>query len=675
LATLVWYALDPVSLARVYGQTLGPTLIVDSLDLAVANQIRRIPQGETLTVNPQWTLSIKGLNTNRWKNYDLLFYSPDLEVNQIVRGEATLAGLLGQDAFLEPRAVTVEVREGAQVVGRFGLRGAYTAADFGQMAAAAVESAQKISYYRKALALEPQSPLWGQGLREALLDAGQTEELLGLWEGDLAKASGDRARSELLTGLLSLYRGKGDRVGETKTLERLLTLAERNGQSQGAQSLKAALAALRKVAEPGQAAELYEELVASAAEPQAQRAYLGELISLYRSLGQAVKEERAYLRLLPLASTEESPGVWGEILRLREKSGDRVGQMEAWAALAQVLPSGEAKANAYKRLGFLRYESKEYEAAEKAYLAAINESQADGATYLNLARLALAKADRVAYRNYLVQALALDDQPSTRLELAQALTEDGLTIDAAAAWEVLATLPGSGERGRIRALAQSQLINLRRPPEGELSEEFERLLYSHGQESVEFYNLGVAHFQRKNWDQAIKAFLKALELDHNRQLEGDARGYLLATYKEKGQVKEMLEQAGWLYPADPSKKEVRDLIAHQLESERKWAELVKTATEWTGQDDEADNWRYLALGQEKLGRAKEAAQSLLKAAQRDANKPVAWLRAAQALEKTGQKAQAKTAYEKVLALDPDNRAAETALVSLAMEALSNRDNR
>jgi tetratricopeptide (TPR) repeat protein len=667
LGLWAWYLAAPESLARVYGQTLGPDLVVDSLDLAVDGQIRRLPAEGSLKLNPRRNLAIKGLNTNRWKNYDLRFYSRDFDVNAVARGEASLLSLFGQDAFMDPKIVTVEIHEGDRRVASFVLEAAFSAADFEDLAKAAVEPDRKIGYYRQALALEPKSPGLAAGFRDALLAAGRKEELIALLEGDLAQAD-DKAQRGILARLLALYRERKDEGQEIKTLERLLALAEKTGETAAATGYKTALASVRKAKDPLVAAQLYESLFA-AAEPKAARGYLLELLPLYQNLKDTAKEESVFVRLLPLASPEESLGLWGEIVRLREKLGDRPGQVEAWEKLAELSPPGEPKANAYKRLGYLKYESQDFAAAEKAYLMAA-ELRPDAAVYLNLARLALAKEDRAAYRGYLAKALALEEKAEIRLELAQALTQDGLKADAARNWEALLNLVGSGEADRkLKNLAQSQLVGLHRPADGETSEEFEKVLYRHSQESVEFYNLGVGYFQRKNYEKAEKAFSRALELKPDGQLEADARGYLLALYKDAGKTKEMLGQANWIYPADPAKKEVRDLLAHQYEKDQDWAGLVKAATEWTGQDDEAENWRFLAVGQSKLGRVKDAAQSWLKAAQRDA-KASSWLTAAQAMEKAGNKPQARLAYERALALEPNNAAAEAALVRLAMESLS-----
>jgi tetratricopeptide (TPR) repeat protein len=238
---------------------------------------------------------------------------------------------------------------------------------------------------------------------------------------------------------------------------------------------------------------------------------------------------------------------------------------------------------------------------------------------------------------------------------------------------VLAETPGDDPDAKeSQNEAKARLLDILRPEEGKLSEEFENRLYQFSDQKVEFYNLGVAHFKAKNWDPALKAFLKSQELDSQNDLINDIRGYLIALYKEKGQVKEMLDQAMLLYKTDPKYKESRDLVVAHLQLEKNWKTLAEAAGFWTSwHPDDPDNWRYLALAQRNTGKEELAAKSLLKVAQLEPTKTAGWFTAAEALDRAGDKEAAKLAYEKVLELEPTNAKAESALLKLALDSLPN----
>jgi tetratricopeptide (TPR) repeat protein len=233
--------------------------------------------------------------------------------------------------------------------------------------------------------------------------------------------------------------------------------------------------------------------------------------------------------------------------------------------------------------------------------------------------------------------------------------------------------PSSPEAIELRDEARLRLIGLSRPPEGEVSDEFESLLYKYSSNSLEFYNLGVAYFQKKSWDKAEKAFLEALDLEGGQGLlASDARGYLLALYKEKGEKESMLAQAALLYRENPSASEYRDLLVAEFEASKDWAGLEKAASDWVGwRPKDPSNWRFLALAQNNLNKTEETAKSLLSAAKADPSSAASWLAAAEALEKAGDAENAKFSYQKVLELDEDNDKAGQALLRMTLSDLEN----
>jgi tetratricopeptide (TPR) repeat protein len=675
LGLLVWNLAAPESLARTYGRFFGKPLEIYSLEMNYGRQVVTLAVGEEFELNPSIPIQFTELRTNRWRNYDLRLYSPAFDLQAVTTGASSLLDMLGEDYFSEPKDLPIEVLDGSDLKGGFTLKGVFTATDWSLRGDAAVELEKKIGYYRKALDLEPDSKNIFDKLSQTLLSADRKDELAELLELKLAKEPQGPEADNLLNSLLTLYRDLEDKGKEISVLERLLPLAK--AADQPLEGLKTTLASLYRDSQPLKAAAIYEELINEVTPDDHKLAYLNALVTIYRREGMVASEIATWEKLLELVGPHEKSAVWTELLTLREKTKDEPGQRAAWAGLAESLPNGLEKANAYKRLGYLWYKVGDLDQAGEVYQKALGHDQTDSALYLNLARLALEKNDHSSYLENLKKAWELKKEPTLTRELALAYTGDGLKDKAVQLWLVLAEKPGDDPetvKGKIEARAR--ILDLLRPEDGSLSEEFEKRLYEFSDHEVEFYNLGVAHYKAKNWDSALKAFQKAQELDSDNVLLNDIRGYYIALYKQKGQIKEMLDQAMLLYKSDPKYKESRDLVFAHLEADKKWKNLAEAAGFWTSwHPDDPDNWRFLALGQKNSGQEAQAAKSLLKVAELEPKKVVGWFTAAEALAKSGDKESAKKAYEKVLELEPTNDKAESALLKLALDSLPNNQNK
>jgi tetratricopeptide (TPR) repeat protein len=670
LTLTVWNFTAPESLAKFHGRFLAKPLEIYDLELFYGQQKLNLQPGTEKEINPSLPLKFGRLSTNRWRNYDLRLYSPDFDIEFVFNQTNSLLDLLGEDFFQEPRVLAIEVREGTGTRAQFNLKAAFTALDWSSRGDSAIEVDRKIGYYRRALSLEPDSEELIEKLSEALLSAGKNEELAEFWESELIKVEGASESSEILLRLLGLYQELKDRGKEIYTTERIVLWLEQTGQSTA--DYKTNLAALYRSEEPLKAAELYEELL-SGSQPDHKRAFLGELVSIYRQNGALELEISAWERLLELADPQEVPGIWTELISLKEKNFDSSGQREAWEGLAESLPDGPLKGNAFKRLAYFWYEEEDFSKAYEAYLQAAKYDPTDPSLFLNLARLALKNDNRQGYRENLEKALALEDTPALKRELALAYGQDGFTDKALPLWLVLAELQSQDpEIIKIGTEARAQVLNLLRPTGDKFSDEFETRLYQFSDNSVEFYNLGVAYFKVQNWDKAQKAFLKALELDKEQNsLSVDIRGYLVAIYKEKGQIEDMLNQASLIYRDDPSRKDCRDLVVGEHETAKNWEGLVSAAGDWTKwHPGDVDNWKFLALAQKNAGNDAESAKSLFKVAELESNVTASWLSAAKALEKSGNKAQARLAYEKIMELEPNNGEAEASLLRLAIDGVN-----
>jgi tetratricopeptide (TPR) repeat protein len=673
LAALLWYLVSPVSFARALGSVAGKPLEIAGLELEVDRAPRILAPGATLRLNPDQNLGIVRLLSNRWLNYDLSLRSPDFDPAAFSGGGSSFLAIMGEEAFSQPKVFALEVLDKGNPMARFSIEVAFSFDDIIRRGDNAKDPAVKARHYRRALELEPDNPAARERLAQALTEAGGgEEELSGLLEGLLAEAGDDDAKAKgLLLRLLAAYQALGDGKGEIRTFERLSELAGKAGESQYV--YKANLANLYRESEPRKAAELYEGMLLEPGEEGKALANLSILLGLYQRLGDNAMEAKTQERLLPLVPQDQVPGVWNALVRLREAQNDPEGLIAAWDGLAGSLPKGQTKVDAYKHLAFLHAQRKDYDKAEAAYRAASELDPTDPTIFLNLAALANERGDREAYRANLEKTVPLAASDNLRLQLARAYTEDGLRDKALELWLSLAELsPDTEEKTALRSEARARILDLSRPPDGQVSDDFERLLYQYSWNSVEFYNLGVTHFKAKNWDRAEKAFLQALDIgEGNQAWVRDIHGYLLAIYKEKGDRAKLLSEAMGLYRDDPSQKDYRDLAAMELEAAKDWKGLEAAAKDWVAiAKDDPDNWRYLALAQKSLGDNVGMANSLFSAAGLEPKSVPSWLAAGDALEQAGDIQRAKIAFQNVIALDDQNDKATQALLRFTLSDLS-----
>ncbi|MDR2198986.1 MAG: tetratricopeptide repeat protein [Deltaproteobacteria bacterium] len=671
LVVFFWNLLSPVSFARFLGNFSGKPLVVEKLDAELDGKALALAPGGRLKLKPSQRLRFLKIESSRWRDYDLSLFSDDFDVRAFTSGENTLAAALGEDYFLEPRTFAVQVKDKDEEKAVFYLDAAYEKEDFVFKGDSAANVEDKAGYYRRALEMDPEDLELAEKLALALEEgSGGGSELAALWERLLKASSDDQASKALLLKLLAYYKSARDVPGEIRSLESLSALAEKSGESPRVYRMN--LAVLYRENDPAKAALIYEETLEEE-DPEARIASLFTLADIYRKTGDDLKLARSYERLLPLVSAEQAPGIWNQLIRLREAAGDEPGRLAAWEGLAASLPPGRTKVDAYKHLGFSYAGKEDYDSAEKAYETALSLAPEDSSILLNLAALAERRGDGEKYRRYLEKAAGLSGSHELKRQLAAVYAADGMEKEALDLWLELSEInPETDELKALRSEARIRALELSRPPQGEVSDVFEERLYRYSWNSVEFYNLGVTHFKLKNWDRAEKAFLQALYTgEGGKPWSRDVHGYLLAIYKERGEKEKLLSEAMLLYQDDPGEKDYRDLAAIEMEAAANWPALEKAASEWVKiSPDDPDNWRYLALAQKSLGKNAETAASLFSAAERDPKSVSAWLSAGEALERVGDFERAKTAFQNVIALDDQNDKATQALLRFTLADLS-----
>ena len=656
----LWYLLAPESLARLAGRWSSAPLTIQSLSVTIDRQTIELPPNGTIEVHPGQKFHLAGLNSSRWLNYDLILTSPDFDVTLVTDDvAASPKTLLPNETFERPRELRLEVKDGEETVAVFTILSRFTALDFSARGDAAEDPAEKADNYQKALALDPGSTVVRDKLVAALVAADQKERAAELLEEELARLGPDET---LLTRLLTLYTDLRQVPKQAEVLKRLIELADSRGRS--SIPYKQSLAGVFKESGwPAQAAEIYEALL-DGAPPAQVSAYLRELVALYRESRQTDLEISTLKKLLEVSPPDQATGIWSEIVTLYENStGDGEGRLAAWRALADLLPEGRNKVNAHKMIARLLVSEEKYDEARAAYQAALKLAPDDLNILLNLARLSAASGDRAAYLRHLTKAVELAPKNlEYRKELAEALREDGQNAKAKVQYQALLDQAPDDLETRLIFI---EFLEKTGDNNG-LIKQYGELMERHPQDKVIAYNYGALQFEKKDWNKAIEAFKKVLEID---PADVEARNYLLVAYQRKGQRKEILEQALALYQRDPSQAVYRTLMFNTQENAKDWEGFAQVAREVTkAEPDSPYGWQQLARAQTQLNKKEDAAESLWKVAERTKEKQVeAWMRAAQALAAAKKPDRAYEAYKKVVEIEPANERASKAIMEYDLE--------
>jgi tetratricopeptide (TPR) repeat protein len=661
LTLSLWYALAPVTLARLIGRLADRPLVVESLSLTVDRRPLEMPPDSALVVTPRQKIALGHLATNRWLNYDLSLASPDFDIAAVTGGQAAApADFLDISVFRPGVVLLLKALDNDRPAAEFKIMVQYEARDYAFWAPLTNDPLRRAEIYRKILVLDPKYPGADGELAASLAEAGQPEQAALVYEEMLDRLPGE-AGAAVLDRLLELYDGLGRRDRQAAALKRLMDWNREEGRPAAA-VLRQALAGYSREGRLNQAEEILRELLPGAP-PEDVADIWGELALLSRRQGNAQGEIAALKSLAALAPPERAREIWSGLLDLYETIGDDSGRLDALKALAGILPAGPEKANAHKAIGLISAQAGDYRAAETAYQEALKLEPEDTSTRLNLARVQGLSGRRGDYRAGLEDLAArFPDRLEYLEELAGSLREDGLWPQAQKHYQILADARPDDLSARLTLM---ELMERNKDQAG-LMAQYELLTSMRPDDQVALYNYGALLFDRKNWDEAALVFHKLLALNVDEEA---AREYLLAIYQRQGKNSEMLEQALALYRLDPSKVVYRAFVLNTYENAKDWPNFSAAAAECAAlREDDPEGWRQLARGQANLNQKTDAAQSLWRAAEASQDQAEPWLTVGAAYSDLGDPARSREAYQKALDLDPGNKKAIQAIQELDRRA-------
>ncbi len=615
---LLWFVLDPMGIARLAGSIKGEAPLVKSLAVKVNGQEHELRPGQFFQFHPADSFGVTGFTSNRWYNYDLRLYSPDLDVLKL-KNPSPLLDVLGEEAFHEPRQFIIQVKEGPMVLANFYLLVSMTPIDWLSKADKAVSDGEKARYYQLALLLDPKDTAVRDRLSSLLEAMGRYEEAADLRE----KALGENPDPAELAKLLTIYLAAHDHGKTVGAYERLI-----------------------KASPPDQSARL-----------------LRELLDYHRARQDQEGTVKTYNRLIAASPEPEAAGYLRELAHYYQERGDNEQTVAAYRALKERLTGREA-ASVLKEIGFLQAQDNKPDEAIKAYEEAAALDPEDANIYHNLARLYQSKGNQERYLKYMAQALNLDPaNVEARLKLIDEYLAAGKTDKAENDLKTLLSAEPDNIEARLR------LVNLleNKKDYDELSVQYEYLLAKSPENKVLRYNLGVIYFDQGKLDKAEAMMKEVMRLDPK---DVEAAQYLFEIYRKQDKKDEALDRAEQLIQLDQSLEAPYDYIFETLDKKGDYESLARRAAKWSSSRPDNLPFRemlaYALIKGNDLKGAVEPMEYLAERRPRDLETHFKLARLYQAL---GRLDKAKKTYEHILEIDPENQEAAEARLNLAVEGL------
>ena len=318
----------------------------------------------------------------------------------------------------------------------------------------------------------------------------------------------------------------------------------------------------------------------------------------------------------------------------------------------------------YKTLGYL-YTKKDWpKNAIKNYLQALELDKDDVNLYYNLAELYGRTGNKSEAEKYL--GLAIDKKPDdieSRLRIAESFIakkeykEAETHLDA-----VLKTKPDSIEAMLLRASIEEKKGNKKA-----LKEYYKKILAIAPDNKTVIFNLGALEYETGSIKEAKSYFLKCLKADPN---DMDSREFLFDIYRKEKDDKAAYEQAAKIIEKDPKKKQYYGFIFDYLNKKKEYKtilNIMKTGLEKN--PGESEITKYLVIASLNTGKEKEAISLIEGYLKAKPNDVPTLMQLASLYEKIGRLNDSLEVYKKVLALSPDNEAAQESYLRLRLEVL------
>ena len=557
-AALAWYWFHPEDYGRLMDMIRPSPVTVTGLKVTRSGEQIVLNPGDTLEIRPEEPLSVEGPVSNRYQNYDLRLYSPELDPFDLSKPRSLLE-ILGEDAFAEPIRLNVQVKEGDRVLAEMTIASRLSADDWLQRAEAAKEPERKIRYLRQVLKTDPARREILRQLADLLEKAEQFSETVTVLE----QYMGGQDDPGVLTRILALEKRIGDPEKERAALERLMAVAPDKDIFRHTMDLADLLV---KEGQAEEAAHRLEALALARQGAEREKA-LSRAETLFLEAGGTGAVADFYARVTE-GDFGEATAEWLQQQALKlDEQGEVEQAISAYTALRDRF-SGDERSRIQKRIGFLLAKTERWPDSIAAYELAASMDPGDRTVYLNLSRLYRLEGDLSGAIRHLSLAASMDPSDArTQERLAEILLEAGHKLRAATVYEQVVRIDPENMGARRHVIALLEELGRA----GEAVPHYEYLLKKNPKNKVLHYNLGVIRFDAGDFKAAGESMNQVVKLD---PADKDAHQYLLEIYRQMGDKERAVAEARELIKLGVVIPGVYETVLADLEAKKQTREIA-----------------------------------------------------------------------------------------------------
>jgi tetratricopeptide (TPR) repeat protein len=384
-AAVVGAIVFPQDTAFFFRELTGSNPVVHSLEVEIRGIKTELRPGAKIDLQPNDTLAVLSISSNRPFNYNLRLYSPELDVF-IFKEPIVFARVFSEESFIQPKKLVIQVKEGSMVLANFTFSIRHSAFTLVKKAERVKDNKEKMTLFHQALIIEPDDLSIMRKLADVLLEEEKYQEAAVQYEEmHRREPSLDNLRK-----LLNIYQAAMDYRKVVGTYHRLI---EVSSESDARHYLYLLGQFQEELNQAAGAIETYRVLKDRL--PAGQRVdILKKLGFMYAQADEIPKSIESYEEAGRIDTAD--PNIFQNLARLYQTIDDKEGYKNS---LVRILKANPTDRETRYKLAELHAGAEEYEAAE-----------------MELRRLLAIDPDNLEVRFKLINILEKSRQPEAQIE-------------------------------------------------------------------------------------------------------------------------------------------------------------------------------------------------------------------------------------------------------------------